>query len=114
MGLPINGDARAQYALITWRNDRWQTDHQAIDYNLEQVRQAYADSGLLPTEGALALALLRCAETGQNVPGRLVTHFRELAAKSGFSAPNDVPDAIWEQAGSTLDWEAAARGPGQP
>ena len=111
VGAPINGDARAQYALLTWRGDRWQADHRAVAYDLERVRKAYEDSGLLTTEGAFAEALLRCTETGQNVPGRLVAHFRELAARAGFTAAGDIPDAIWEQAAATLDWEAAARGP---
>jgi predicted phosphodiesterase len=112
VGAPINGDPRAQYALLTWQKGQWQTSHRAVAYDLERVREAYMDSGLLTTEGAYAEALLRCAETGHNVPGRLVAHFRKLAANAGFTAAGDIPDTIWEQAAATLDWEAAAREPG--
>jgi hypothetical protein len=109
VGAPINGDARAQYALLTWRDGRWEAEHRAIPYDLDLVRAAYRESGLLAEGGVFMRALLMCIETGQNVPGKYVAHVRKLATDAGFGDWNAVPDAIWEQAAVTFDWETAAK-----
>ena len=111
VGAPINGDPRAQYALLTWHRGYWQAEHRAISYHLDRIRAAYHASGLLISEGAFAQAMLLCIETGQNVPGRLVSHFVRLADQAGFKDRSTVPEALWEHAVATFDWEAAARGP---
>jgi len=108
VGAPINGDVRAQYALLTWQAGRWHAQHRAIAYDLGRTRAAYHESGLLAEGGALIRAFMLCTQTGQNVPGRLVLHFRQVAAKAGFTDGRAIPDAIWEQAAATFDWEAAA------
>lgn len=107
VGAPINGDVRAQYALLTWQYGRWRAEHRALPYDLDRIRAAYHESGVLAAEGAFARAILLCIETGQNVPGRLVDHFRQLATEAGYRDRNATPDAIWEQAVATFDWEAA-------
>ena len=110
VGIPINGDPRAQYALLVWQDGRWKAAHRAIDYDLDQIRAAFLDSDILAVEGAFARALLRGIETGQNVPGRLVSHCRRCAAEAGIPESEAIPDAVWEQATATFDWDAAVRG----
>lgn len=105
VGAPINGDVRAQYAVLTWRRGQWQAEHRAIPYSLDRIRAAYRESGLLAQGGGFARALLRCIETGRNVPGHLLDHFHTLAAQAGFGDQDVVPDNIWEQAIATFDWE---------
>jgi len=58
VGAPINGDVRAQYALLTWGDGRWQAEHRAIAYDLDLVRAAFSESGLLEEGGAFARAWL--------------------------------------------------------
>jgi predicted phosphodiesterase len=106
VGAPINGDVRAQYAVLTWQRGQWQAEHRAIAYDLDRIRGAYRASGLLAQGGGFTRALLRCIETGQNVPGYLLDHFHALAAQTGFGDQDVVPDSIWEQAVATFDWEA--------
>ena len=36
VGAPINGDNRAQYAILTWEASRWHTEHRAVPYDLER------------------------------------------------------------------------------
>lgn len=105
VGAPINGDVRAQYAMLTWQRGQWHAEHRAIPYNLDRIRGAYQESGLLAQGGGFTRALLRCIETGQNVPGHLLDHFHTLAAKAGFGDQDVIPDSIWEQAIATFDWE---------
>ena len=110
VGIPINGDTRAQYALLTWKGGCWKHEHRAIDYDHDRIRAAYLESGILAIEGAFARAQLQGIETGQNVPGWLVTHCRRCAAEAGIPESEAIPDAIWDQAVAAFDWEAAARG----
>jgi len=110
VGAPLNGDVRAQYALLTWQGSCWQAEHRAIGYDLDRIRSAYRDSGLLAEGGAFARAWLLTIETAHNVSGRLVAHFSRLAAQAGFEDWASIPEAIWSQAEATFDWEAACEG----
>ena len=114
MGAPINGDVRAQYALLTcqrsWPNRTgWQAEHRAIVYDLERIRAAFRESGLLEEGGAFARAWLLDIETGQNVSGRFVSYAYGLAAEAGYEGSSVVPDSVWEQAIATFDWEGVAQ-----
>ena len=110
VGIPINGDTRAQYALLTWAGEHWQAEHRAIDYDRDRIRAAYRESGILEIEGAFARAQLEAIETGQNVPGWLVTHCRRYATAAGVPRSEAIPDTLWTEAVEAFDWEAAARG----
>ncbi len=103
VGGPINGDWRAQYALLTWQGDQWQVEQRAIPYDLAQTRADYVSSGLLD-QGAMARAFLLVSETGLNVSGYLVTHAQEMAAQTG-SDGSFLSDSIWDRAVATFDWD---------
>jgi len=105
---PLDGDTRAQYALLTWQDGRWQVEHRAVAYNLDQIRAAFRESGLLAEGGAFARACLLGIETGQNVAGHFVSHVNELAAEAGFEDCAVVPDGIWARAVVTFDWDEFA------
>ena len=100
----LNGDVRAQYALLIWQNGHWRAEHRAVVYDLDRVREAFRESGLLAEGGAFARACLRDIETGRNVAGYFLSHVRGLAAEAGFEGRDVVPDAIWERAVATFDW----------
>jgi predicted phosphodiesterase len=110
VGVPINGDARAQYALLTWARDRWEAELRAIPYDLQQIRSAFEKSDILAIEGDLASALLRSIETGLNLFGMLMSHCRRCATEAGIPESEAIPDAVWDQAVAAFDWEAAAHG----
>ena len=110
VGAPLNGDVRAQYALLTWQDGCWQAEHRAIGYDLNRIRVAYEESGLLAEGGVFTRAWLLTIETARNVSGWLVAHVSRLAAQAGFEDWNSVPEAIWSQAEATFDWEAAREG----
>ncbi len=105
VGQPLNGDPRAQYAILTRREGCWRAEHHAIPYNLNHMRAAYRDSGLLAEGGALARALLLCTETGRNIAGRFLLYAYGLAAEAGYPNCDVVPDHIWENATDTFDWK---------
>jgi len=109
---PLNGDVRAQYALLCWQDEHWQVEHRAIPYDLDLIRTAFCQSGLLAEGDGLARAFLVSIETGRNVGGDLVSHARRLAVEAGHEGCDVVPDDVWEQAVATFDWEGAANGGG--
>jgi putative phosphoesterase len=102
---PLHGDMRAQYAVVTWQDDRWEVEHYAVPYDLTQMRRIFQESGLLEEGGALARAFLLSIETGQNVGEDWLSFTYRLAAETGFKNCDVVPDAIWEQAAATFDWD---------
>jgi predicted phosphodiesterase len=104
VGAPINGDVRAQYALLTWQGSRWEVEHRAVPYDLERARRAYREGGLLAEAGPVARAFLLNVETGLAVFGLFVQHVRALAAQAGVKRHPVVPAEVWERAIKTFDW----------
>lgn len=109
VGFPINGDARAQYALLTWQDNGWHADLKAVAYDLARNRKDFVDSGLLEEGGGLARSFLIDAEMGRNSAGILLAHAYDLAAQAGFSDCKIVPNEIWDRAVATFDWQAAGQ-----
>ncbi len=107
VGAPINGDVRAQYALLTWRHDRWQIEHRAIEYDVMRASADYAESGLL-AQGWMARAFMRNVETGLNYGGLLVQHAFRVARAAGLK-DESISDEIWEHAAATFDWEMVGK-----
>ena len=104
VGAPVNGDARAQYALLTWRDGGWEVEHRAVPYDLERARRAYREGGLLAAAGPVARAFLLNVETGLAVFGLFVRHVRLLAKEAGAERHPVVPTEVWERAIATFDW----------
>lgn len=40
VSLPADGDPRAKYGVLTWRDGRWHIEHRYVTYDLEAERQA--------------------------------------------------------------------------
>ncbi len=108
VGGPINGDWRAQVALLRWEDGRWQAEHRLVAYDLERIRAAYHDSGYLAAGGAFARACLLATESGENVPGRLVAHVWRVVAQAGYAGAAVVPDTLWDQAVASFPWQVRA------
>jgi predicted phosphodiesterase len=105
VGAPINGDWRAQYALLTWQDGGWGAELRAVAYDRAQMWAQAHEVGFLAAGGAFARACLVGSEIGQNVPGFLVDHAVRVAAERGHTW-HDMPEEVWEQAAATFDWDA--------
>lgn len=104
VGAPVNGDPRAQYALLAWRAGRWCAEHRAVAYDMDAATAAWHDSGLLAMGGAIARTCLLGMQRGQNLRGWFVEHLYRLAAEAGWAGGDSVPDEVWEEAVATFDW----------
>jgi putative phosphoesterase len=103
---PLDGTLDAQYALLVWQDGRWEAEHRAVGYDLARIRAAFRESGLLEEGGALARSFLVSIETGRNGADDFLAHAYALAAEAGFERCEVVPDAIWERAAATFEWDA--------
>jgi diadenosine tetraphosphatase ApaH/serine/threonine PP2A family protein phosphatase len=109
VGAPLNGDVRAQYALLKWRGGRWQAEHRAVCYDLDRVRRVFQESGYLAQGGPYARAWLVGVETGRYVWGAFLAHARRLAAETGEADRRSTIADVWDQAVATFDWETYQR-----
>lgn len=107
---PCDGTVGAQYALLAWREDRWQAELKKIDYNIVLVRQEFVDSGLLDRGEPLARAVIAGIETGVDVARALVEYAFALKDTQGFAGEPFVPDHIWDAAAASFDWQRYERG----
>jgi putative phosphoesterase len=103
---PLDGFVGTQYALLTWADSCWQAELRRLRYDLDLVRAALHDSGLLQQGGALARLLMMCLETGHNPWQEFLAYAWGLADVSGCGDGDAIPNAIWQRAEAAFDWEA--------
>lgn len=101
---PLDGFVGTQYALLHWRAGRWQAELRAIEYDLDPVRRAFRETGLLQEGGPLAHAVLHCIETGHDHALDFLCQARRSAAEAGRSDGRTIPDDIWERTAATFSW----------
>jgi hypothetical protein len=108
VGGALNGDWRAQYAILTWAGTpaAWHPEHRAVAYDLDRVRQGFADSGYLEEGGAFARAILRSLETGLNWPVVLLRHIYAYARGAGWDDTACLSDELWDEGVATFEWDS--------
>ena len=102
---PLNGDKGAQYALLDWRNGRWELEHRSVEYDFTLIQKAYQESGLLEKGGAFARAVLLDIQNGSNVTMEFLSYAFQKAAQAGFPDCEYIPDKVWDRAAETFDWK---------
>ncbi|MBN1936701.1 MAG: metallophosphoesterase family protein [Anaerolineae bacterium] len=110
VGGPIDGDKRAQYAILTWTGDEWQVELKGAAYDSARIYDDFVRSGYWDEVGAMARALWLGMRSGQNVVYGLLLHARQLMAQAGIDHLPVVPDDIWDRAVDTFDWRRAEDG----
>ncbi|MGB0388460.1 MAG: metallophosphoesterase family protein [Ardenticatenaceae bacterium] len=58
VGAPFNKDSRAQYLLLTLRNQQWEWEFRAVPYDRDAALAAYQESGYVP-DGDLSAFIFR-------------------------------------------------------
>jgi predicted phosphodiesterase len=59
VGLPFNGDPRAQYAILEHSDGRWDVEFRQVEYDRDHLIERYHDTGFLTDGGITAEVLLR-------------------------------------------------------
>jgi predicted phosphodiesterase len=65
VGGPMDGDVRAQYALLEGRPDGWTIAHRRVSYDVEATLAAYARQRLVEEVGAMGEMVLRELRTAR-------------------------------------------------
>jgi putative phosphoesterase len=102
----LNGDPRAQYALLAWDGEGWRAELRGVRYDLDRIHQAYRDSGLLEEGGPFVRAVLLSFRSGKNVPTAFIEFAITYARQAGWTDGASIPDEIWMAAEAAFDWEA--------
>lgn len=106
----LDGDNRAHYAIIRWSEDIWKVEYRRVPYDINKVRTAFSETGLLKEGGALARAFLISIETGKNTGLDFVNYAYSKAREMGFVDCEVVPDDIWDSADRSYPWDKAFAG----
>lgn len=106
---PLNGDIRAQYALLEWYSGRWQADLKTIEYDKQELITGFESSNLLKEGGVLAKAFLYTDLTGEDISLLFFEHIDKIAESHGVELDSYVPDEIWDEADRTFDWQAVEK-----
>lgn len=110
VGAPLNGDVRAQYALLEWQGSRWKATHRALPYDLGQIRRVFRETGYLAEGGPYARAWLIGIETGRYVWGHFLRYAHRLASETGEPDSQITLADVWDRAAATFDWDTYERG----
>jgi putative phosphoesterase len=101
VGNPGNGDPRADYAVLSWSNNRWSVEHRAVHYDLDAVKTQFKESGILETVGTFARTTLMCRMTGVDVALEFLLHVKKLESENSMNyiqAYSSAADSFnWDQ-----------------
>ncbi|MCF7687277.1 MAG: metallophosphoesterase [Cephaloticoccus sp.] len=64
VGLPLDGQTRAQFCLVTLRDRCWAVEHHAVRYDVAAAERRFHDSGYLNETGTLGRMFMREVTTG--------------------------------------------------
>jgi len=103
---PLNGDTRAQFSILRFEKGRWFVEPKAVQYDLDDLRKRYHESGLLEAGGPVSKAFLLACETGRDVARPFYEYVLSLADKNELTPDEFIPNEIWSRAETEFPWEA--------
>ena len=94
LGLPFNGDARAQYGVFTWRNNAWNIELRRIEYSIDATLRAFETHGFSDGGGPLSQIIKREVETARPHLGPWVRDFAERVRNHEMTVADAVEDYL--------------------
>lgn len=119
VGLPKDGDRRAGYGLLTWREGGWQVEQRRVEYPVDEV-VAQLRAADPPGAQQLIRQLLRArypnmaAARGGRLPARRVARPGDDAPAASLPAPEREPEPIIVTATQVVAGVAPALEPVEP
>jgi predicted phosphodiesterase len=96
VGLPFNGDPRAQYGIATWRNAEWHAELRAVEYSRQPTLDAFATNGFTEGGGPLSRVIFREVETARPHLGPWVRHFGD-DVRAGYLSVGEAVDRYFQE-----------------
>jgi predicted phosphodiesterase len=85
IGLPEDGNTTAQYLILEQDGDRWDIQHQSVEYDVEAALQRFHDSGYLESTGPVGRLFLRHVATATQQVVPFVNHYQRWCAEGEIS-----------------------------
>lgn len=68
VGMPNNNQTKSQFVEIEFINDDWQINLVSVDYNIDKIVEAFAESGVYEKYHYWAKSCVKCLKTGIDYP----------------------------------------------
>jgi hypothetical protein len=94
LGLPFNGDTRAQYGVFTWQNNAWNIELRRIEYSIDATLRSFETHGFNEGGGALSQLIQREVETARPHLGPWVRDFAERVKRHEMTVAQAVEDYL--------------------
>ena len=94
VGLPFDDNTRPAYAQLTWRRGEWQARIVRLEYNLEQARQDFIDTGYLEGGGPLIRLVQLELETARSLLFSWAMNYQQRALSGEISMEESVADFL--------------------
>jgi len=101
----LDGDTRASYATLTWDNGAWKPELHFVAYDLQDVVDAFMETGFLEATRPLSRGFLERILTGENTALAYILHAYQKAEAAGYQNLKVIPDEIWLAAESSFSWK---------
>ncbi len=99
------GRVEANYALLDWDGKQWTVTIQAVDSDLDLLRQDYRESGLLDSGPLARVILINTCRASSQAGYSFYRYAWRLAEDEGCGQMPYIPDEIWQKAEKTFQWE---------
>jgi putative phosphoesterase len=105
VGVHFNDKICAEYSILAWSGEYWREEHRYVKYDICEVEEAFARTGLFNTGGAAwTKATLYSIKTGRNIAENFLKFAYEFARKEGMGEQKLIPNELWERAAELWDW----------
>lgn len=98
VGVHFNKDKVAEYAALTWANNKWEVSHQQVQYDFKKLEQIFFESGLLKEARIWGILTLQSMEEGKDVTKDFLKLAYKLAEDNGVRDVKLIHNFIWEKA----------------
>ena len=78
--MPFDGDPRAAYAMIEWKNHHWHAEIHRIDYDRAAAERDFEQSGFLRSGGGFAPIIHREFQRARPLCSRWHRDYEEIVA----------------------------------
>lgn len=109
VGLPFNGDWRAQYGLMEWQSGEWQVDLRAIEYDRDRTMAAFEANGFLAGGGPMARLIQNEVRDSRPYLGGFVKLFADRVKQGAIGVEDAVRDFLELPKETLHDFWAAIR-----
>lgn len=85
VGLPLDGHAAAQFAILEKRHTKWEVQHLAVPYDVEATVRSFRTSGYLEAGGPMARLFLREVATATHHFVPFLRHYGHALREGAIS-----------------------------